>query len=244
VAYGGAVALRHNWAQRIRSANIGLALVTLGLIVVWLSPLLVPERIAVRDQLARYEAGTLTATDLPLQEMAQRWGVAGSGALEMLREDPELMARIDELEEMPVPVPQDLRADIVARLPVTGADTLREAQLDDIEDAILIQWLQACDRAVTGGPGCALVFGDFKQTGTRDAAILLLRTDDGRVISNGLALANGRLQFRGYTLDLRQGGSYDMPVSVLEAVHSGTARIAPPAINALIVGDHALFLHN
>ncbi len=244
LAYGGAVALRSHWTDRIRSANIVMALVSLGLIFVWLSPVLVPERIAVRDQLARYEAGTLAAADMPLQEMARRWGVAGSEAIDRVREDEALAAQIAALDAAPSAIPENLRADIVARLPVTGGDALREAHLADLEDGILLQWQQACDRPVTGGPGCALVFGDFAQGGGEGAAILLLKTADGGVMSNALSLVNGRLQFRGYTIDLQKEGIYDLPVAVLEAVHAGTARIGPPDINALIVGEHAIFLHN
>ncbi|SNR64603.1 DUF4153 domain-containing protein [Puniceibacterium sediminis] len=244
VAYGGAVAFRRNWAGRIRTANVRLALMTLCITVIWLSPALVPERISANNQLARYRAGILLAKDLPLQEMARQWGVAGTNALGQIREDKTLAERITALEaEVPLTA-ADLRATVALQMPVLGANALSVSQLTDIGEDTLAQWHQSCDRPVTGGPGCALVFGDYLPGQNGHTALLLLNTGAGVVTVSGLRLVEGKLQFWGYAMDLMQGAAYDLPLSFLESVHAGTARIAPPEINALIVGEHAVFPHN
>ncbi len=244
LAYGGAIVLRRDWAGRIRRANVALALLTLGVIVVWLSPLLVPERIAARDQLARYAAGTLPASDMPLNEMARHWGVAGNEAILSVRDDQALAERIAALDTTAQSDSADLRSIVAAGLPVTGAAPLRDKELADIADEVLVEWRQSCARSVTGGPGCALVFGDFVPGEPASTALLLLRTAEGGVSATTLRRVDGQLQYWGYAMDLKQGAVYDLPLEILEAVHAGTAQIVQPQINALVVGEHAIFPHN
>ncbi|PIL20275.1 hypothetical protein P775_10010 [Puniceibacterium antarcticum] len=244
LSYGAAVALRRNWSSRIRQANVGLALLTLAVIVVWLSPLLVPERIAARDQLARYRDGILPASDVPLREMAQDWGKAGEEALEQLREDPALAPGFAMLAGERAVVAEDLRASVATQMPVLGGEPLTEAQLGMLDDDTLAQWQQACGRAVVGGPGCALIFGDFMPDLAETSAILLLNTGEGSVTARSLRVVDGRLQFWGYAIDLSKDRNFDLPFAILEDLHAGKARVAVPGIKALIVGTHALFPHN
>ncbi|WP_186766513.1 DUF4153 domain-containing protein [Puniceibacterium confluentis] len=244
LAYGGSVVLRRRWAERIRQANVALALVTLAVILIWLSPVLVPERISARDQLARYQAGSLPPAEVPLREMSREWGLPGTAALDAIRQDQVLAERIAALDAEETWTAATVRDDVVALMVVVGAEALSVPQLSDISDDILAGWLQSCRLGVAAGPGCALIFGDFVPGATDKTGLLLLRNADGRVTATSLRLEHGRLQFWGYAMDLRQGPAYDLPVDVLEAVHAGTARIAAPDINALIVGEHAIFPHN
>ena len=54
------------------------------LAILWLSPLISPETLAVRSQMARYESGAADLRALPLWEMQAEWGVAGQRGLERL----------------------------------------------------------------------------------------------------------------------------------------------------------------
>ena len=245
LAYGGAVALRVRWPDRIRGANVVLALAVLGVIAILLSPALVPERIAAQSQVARYLSGSAAAEQMPLERMARAWGRAGVQALDRIGGDAAIAGRIAALGQLDAPLSrQELRRDVAARLPVQGGDPLRPAQLRDIDDAALGQWRQACIRTVAGGPGCVLVFGDFMAGGAARSGLLLLQGETGGVSVQSVRMSGGQLRFLGYVIDLLDGAAYDLPQNVLEAVHAGNARVAPPGINALIVGEHALFPHN
>ncbi|MEZ5685277.1 MAG: hypothetical protein R3D78_04995 [Paracoccaceae bacterium] len=102
LAYGWAALRGGAWMERIRRANIVLAMGVVGLAALWLTPLIAPERIAVTSQLARFAAGKLELRELPLAEMRFEWGQAGQAGLEALRaqagQNPDLAARLAALE--------------------------------------------------------------------------------------------------------------------------------------------------
>ncbi len=85
VIYALAVLRGAGWQARIRQANITMALVLIGLAVLWLSPVLNVERMSVKSQIARFEDGKIDASDLDLWEIGREWGRAGVAALEALQ---------------------------------------------------------------------------------------------------------------------------------------------------------------
>jgi hypothetical protein len=64
--YALAVLRRHHWMDRVRRANVAMALVVAGLCGLWMTPLLNAERIATASQVARFEAGRVALDDLAL----------------------------------------------------------------------------------------------------------------------------------------------------------------------------------
>ncbi len=101
LGYGGALLALRRWMARVRQVNIAMALFLIGLGGVWLTPALSPEGIAARSQLARFAAGQAGVEDLPLWQMREDWGRAGTRALGRLqvlaKEDPALAARLQRL---------------------------------------------------------------------------------------------------------------------------------------------------
>lgn len=105
VAYAFAALIKGaKWRDTIRQANIYLALVLIGLSILWLTPVLNAERIAANTQVKRYFAGKTDAVNLPLWEMHDEWGLAGKTALEKLKKhsesggDENLTSRLARLE--------------------------------------------------------------------------------------------------------------------------------------------------
>uniref|UniRef100_A0A1I8ANW5 DUF4153 domain-containing protein n=1 Tax=Steinernema glaseri TaxID=37863 RepID=A0A1I8ANW5_9BILA len=58
-----------NWMARVRRSNVGMALVLIVLAIIWLLRIGSPEAISAASQVARLEAGTLSADDFPDTEM-------------------------------------------------------------------------------------------------------------------------------------------------------------------------------
>lgn len=87
---------------RVRVANRALALGTVVLAVLWLTPLSAPNTWSVNSQLARFEAEEITVEQLPLWEMREDWGRAGARGLAHLRDlagnDTGLAARLAHLD--------------------------------------------------------------------------------------------------------------------------------------------------
>lgn len=82
--YAGAVLTGRAWMRWLRRGNIVMALAVSGLALLWLSPVISPEALAVRSQIARYESGAADLRALPLWEMQAEWGIAGQRGLARL----------------------------------------------------------------------------------------------------------------------------------------------------------------
>ena len=80
VAYAISILRRGDWGTRLRQSNILLAAGVVVVLALWLTPLLNPQAISSKSQLARLDTGT-AAADLPLYELAHSWGHAGQAAI-------------------------------------------------------------------------------------------------------------------------------------------------------------------
>jgi len=169
VAYAVAVLRGPNWRNAQRQVNRGMAVLTLGVAALWLTPVLNAERMSTASQLDRAERGPPPG-NLPLREMAQDWGKAGQRGLARLeaaaQDDPDMLAQISQARGGPgsddyaegedrqaVPLDQmvPLRPE-GARLPEGALETLGFA------DRLMIR--EACAQVAPGGhPGCVMVRG-------------------------------------------------------------------------------------
>jgi hypothetical protein len=248
LAYAGAVLARGPWAARIRQSNVVMALGIVVVSVLWLSPVLVPERIAAQSQLARYETKAMPVEDLPVEEMARDWGRAGVAALAEIEADPAVQARIADArrrqEEGRVGLEgAPLRAHLADLLPVQGG-TLRPDMLAALSDAELQDWDRACARPVEGGPGCLLVLAEFAPGEAVTRGILFLNQAGGSVNTQAFAVRDGVLLSEGYVVDGAPGSAFGIPVSVLEALHRGAGRVAPAGMLTLQVDGRVFFPEN
>ncbi|MFZ5962832.1 DUF4153 domain-containing protein [Thalassococcus sp. BH17M4-6] len=248
LAYGIAILRGGPWARRIRAANVGMALLIVALSVLWLSPVLVPERIAARDQMARFADGVLPVADLPLRELGEDWGRPGRDVLEALRDTPEVAARIAETG---VGTPTDdvvltgdaLRDALIEALPVSGG-ALTPQMLAELPDRDLQDWLRACRRTVPDGPGCFLALARFGDDAADLRGVLILNTGAGWVETRGLVQSGGLMRVDGFVVDLLGGTTSNLTPDVLGALHRGEGRIAPAGVSVLQVGPHGFYPEN
>lgn len=184
--YVAAVLAGARWRERIRKANIAMALVSILAGVLWMTPLVSAERISARSQLARYDAGAIPAAQLPLSEFAYGWGKSGQRALERLRQQAtqpgqdalvRALARLDGTPQDKVTsdiLPERAKA-LAAAIKVLPEGTvaptplfLRIAAIADDD------WVAQCrEKTQTGRPACVLVLGDFTPLRPGREAILV-----------------------------------------------------------------------
>jgi hypothetical protein len=198
LAYAGSVLRGSRWMERIRRANVTMALVTLGLAALWLA-VFPAEAISARDQVARLTSGRTAPADLDLAAF-DRWGRAGAAAraeVEALAKTPgqEALAAVLAGETVPTPDPEvdALRADLVAAMPLQppGAEATRDLLLPAVDPATLADWLAACRESFDEGrPGCVFVVGDFLPRWPGEEALVVTRSGSGWVDMTGLALGD------------------------------------------------------
>jgi hypothetical protein len=84
LVYAAAVLRRGDWGNRLRQSNILMAIGVLSILALWLTPLLNPQAISARSQMARLEDGE-ALKKLPIYEMTHKWGNAGRAQIANLK---------------------------------------------------------------------------------------------------------------------------------------------------------------
>lgn len=184
LAYAASVLRGRGWEDRIRRANPPIALVVIGLAVLWLTPVLNAERLSAEAQVARYDRGETGAEALDLWEIS-RWGHAGTEALAQLKALAEAKADTAMLERLKdpsaaveTPVAEvdlaPLRAEVAAVLPLQPASATgtRDVMLGFMTQWELESLRDACARVTNGVPGCVMVVGDLATAIPGEEAVL------------------------------------------------------------------------
>ena len=248
------------WPGWVRRGNLGMALAVMAAAALWLTPVLNAEAISARSQLARLEAGQVTAADLDLAAL-ERWGRAGARALERLETlalEPgqdvlaeRMAARTQERAESgdPVVIAQEaeaLLADLRAVMPVqpAGATATRDMLLAAIPAMELQSWIDACRSPLPGTerPGCVFVVADLWSDEPGEEALVLLREPAGFIRYEGLGLRGGEVQRRsvgamsGVLPDRAEGEA------LIAALQDEPAALAPAPLNTLGVAGGILLL--
>lgn len=241
------------WGERIRAANTLMALCAIGLSAALLSPLLDSGRISSKSQLARYAAGQIPASGLPLWEMSQDWGLAGTRALNRLKSraedgDTDLAAQFEalagagsrwEFESNLEPKRLEaLRGDLADGLPVRPAGAeLRPEHLEGLAEFQLQELLRGCSsRFADGTPGCVMVMGRFLP-GPEGQGLVLYRAPGGKYLQSGFLLLAGTepAALRG-TAVFDPAGQKQLPLTAIRAVLAGDYGIAAASVRALTIG--------
>ena len=243
--------LRPGWRAGVRRANIGLALAMIGSAALWLTPLLHPEAIAARSQLARFESGGRKPEDVDLYALSQ-WGRAGARALDALTEmaaepgQEALAARLKGEQDTNAPMdPVALRAALLPILPLQPGDATatRDAILAAADPSLLNYWRSSCARVLPQGHrGCVLVVADL-WTDLPGPEALMVTTDEGGFLNyNGLVLTADGLQSHavqdrdGFLPDQGEGSD------VLVALQAAPPVLEPAPMNQISVGAARLLL--
>ncbi len=244
------------WRRAIRRSNVTMALISLGVAALWLTPVLNAERISAKSQLQRYVSGEASAMELPLWEFSANWGRAGADVLAQLyamqeaNPDPELASRLAALEtaETRYGFEQDIgnlnarnRLDRLVPLIAVrpeGAITLTKEMFQALPDYRLERWEEGCRRTIADEPSCVWLVGPFLPgVEARDQAVLIFDTG-GRAQANYVWMKDGVIQERVRELYDTTSGDWGLvPFDAVRRVLEGSFSIAPSGISALEFDD-------
>ncbi|MEM9394238.1 MAG: hypothetical protein AAGA38_10295 [Pseudomonadota bacterium] len=239
VGYAGGVSFLGAWDERLRRSNVWIGIGILLLCAVSLTPVLDAQRISSADQVSRYKAGQIEAENLPLFEMANRWGVAGRAALTELETgaSPELARMIDGLQDGltgtadGVETAAEKRAALARLLPRRPElAELPEGFFDELPERYLEDWLATCRQGV--GRCVAVVSAQDGEIVEPEVRVVLWTTY-GEV--QGYLVVReprGDLAIRSLAVSTSED-----PQLVLEQLLNEDYQIAPPSVPALKVGD-------
>ncbi len=258
LAYCFGVLLRfQEWRPVIRKANIGVALGTIALCALWLSPVLNAERISSNNQLKRYLAGKTKPGDLGLWALEHEWGVAGRKVVAQLR-------TLSENEEHAA-----LKTALVRLANSNSRWTFREANRNLAEgkqhkayvatiamalepqmvpedlfnssgDYFLKNAAEACENKLPDGTaGCVLVSADLR-TETSDEELVFIYTDGEKTVRRSIfhrPVDEGRYVSVTQDLVVIDGQSTE---SFFAALRAGDYELRPTVTNDLAVGGTVL----
>ena len=191
VVYAISVLFYRDWARRIRQGNIWLALLTLAVATVWLSPFFNPQKTSAATQVARFADGDVSVEDLDLWSLGRDWGPDGARALETLKsldhpDAPRLEQRLsilalaesrDEFDTGPgsnrgIEALEQFLAEVAIR--PKGAllpGAMRWSDYTHLADS----WAAACDRDTPKGRnGCVAIVADILPEHAGNEIVLFL----------------------------------------------------------------------
>lgn len=249
-AFYAAAVLRPGWMARVRTANIWLALVLIGSAALWLTPLLHPEALSARSQLARFEAGGRNPDDLDLYALSH-WGRAGAAARATLEDialqpgQEALAARLKGDAPEATSDAATLRSSLQAILPLqpATATATRDAILAAADPSLLLYWRKSCETILAAGQrACVMVVADLWTDRPGDEALIITAGLDGFMSYTGLALTDVGLQQ--HSVQARTGLLPDQAEGsdLLIALQSTPPAIKPAPLNQVMVGDTGLLL--
>jgi len=253
--YAASVLSGAAWMDRIRQANIAMALAVMALAALWQTPLLNAEALSARSQLARFGDGRITVVQLPLQEMRWDWGRPGAAALAELgtiTDHPDqaaLEARLaranDSTERYGVtaaaagaPALEALRASLTV---LPEGRKVPDWMLEGLQQWETDSWQEACARTDDAGrPGCVLVIGEFIPAAPGEEALLFLNGGGDSVIRQGFVSSRGT--------EYRASAIFVAPAvepgakALFAALHAGDVRIGAASVSALHIGGAEVLL--
>ena len=263
LGYCAAAARARDWAARIRTVNVWMALAVIGGAALWMTPVLDADRISANSQVARYLSDGVAPAELPLWQMAHDWGRAGRAGVQHLAAAAE-RAGDDDLRDL-VEAAQDasdpykfLQAVGRRQLPQDAADLAgllairpEGASLDADALAVVLaalpainreQWLAGCRRLLPDGrPGCVLVAGDFAPVpGAQAQGIVLYLDNSGQARGNHVLLRTGHDPSVRVIFDPVADTWPQLPAKVVELALDGAFSVIPSGSRALRIGDAVL----
>lgn len=255
VLYALAVLRGAGWMARIRAANTAMALALIAVAALWLTPLLNPEAISARSQLARFEAGRTPVESLDLYAFSQ-WGFAGVAARAKLEAKSKesgneaLAARLADPNDSRFPPtvgidPAPLRTALVAVMPLqpATATATRDMILGAAEPYDLQNWLTACQAKLPdGNPACVMIVADFLTDLPGEEAMLLTRMVGGYMVYDGLVLVDSVLQRRSILNSNGMLPDYAGGEALIAALQKTPPPLAPVRMNQISTANGGLMI--
>ncbi|KEP69798.1 hypothetical protein DL1_01860 [Thioclava dalianensis] len=243
LGYGGSVLTGRGWMARIRRVNIAMAGGLIAAAVLWLTPLIDANTIAAQSQLARYAAGEVPASRLPLYRMGRDWGRPGQEAVAQLRakaeSDPDLARALATLDprDGQASGESDLAALRAAIAVPTGSAPIPVGLLTLIAEQARARGGNICLTGTAKRPICAVVVANFRPDHTGQDALLVVAAP-GQPPVRAFSRSGDVWQFDGVTRAL--GGAPVDPEAVIAAIVAGDYKIVPSGLSALSVNGALL----
>ncbi|MEJ6666988.1 MAG: DUF4153 domain-containing protein, partial [Alcaligenes aquatilis] len=245
LSYFWAACHPQNWMARVRRSNVGMALVLIVLAIIWLLRIGSPEAISAASQVARLEAGTLSADDFPDTEMRMYWGLPGQRAMDYVVEKNLLVGRSEETSEETVP-DKDLevwdigedkaRQMLLNSLPSSPADhPSRQSFIETYPGWDIAYLAKACETRTPGDHvGCLLVFVDLLPGEAGDEAIVLSVNNP---MNNGAVFVQTAEGEWEKATAFTPGLSLDNMGDVIDGIHTKGPEVEPAPFNVLTLPD-------
>lgn len=252
--YAVAVVRRAGWMDRIRRANIVMALAGVAAAALWLTPILNAERMSANTLVARYQSGATPLAALDVNQLNE-WGFAGDAAratLEARAKKPGQEALATALASATArfapqddPDPAKTLADLVAVLPLqpATATTDRDRLLAGLQSYDIASWLGACRTPMADGkPGCVMVVADFSQTYPGPEAMVVLRDAGNAMRYEALVQVGGSVERR--SLATLQGYlPYDAGgAQIIAQLQAAPPVLSPVPLSQITVGGQGIII--
>lgn len=262
LVYAALVLWRGDWMHRLRRANVGLALMSLVVSVLWLTPVLNAERISIGSQVARILDGKTDPKGAAIWEMSNDWGKAGKRALYTLRTTQDypnrdgILALIDRAEETDsrwvylrdaeTETSEDMARALHAMVPVFPAgQTLPDTAFDKLSKYQRSRISEGCEMTQKeGAAGCLFLLVRFRPDQSEPQGVLLYKTAANRVEGFTFWLMDGNLISSGSLTDIATGQRVYWPSTVLADIQTGQYEISAAPVNVLKLGGNAVFPDN
>ena len=248
LAYALAILRGEGWMERIRQANVSLALLTILLAGLWLTPVLNAERISARNQLERLDDGRTVVADLDVDAI-RRWGIPGQVVLDVLaaraKESGQeaLAARLAGTDDPGGTARAEAATALSALMSVqpAGATGTRDTLIAAADDYLLRDWAKICGTRTETNPGCLLAVADLLPSRPGEDAVLLLVRNDSYVELLGLYLDDaGQLATRTVQRADGRGLTADDAQTLLKAWTLAPPPMTAAPINQLGTGNAGL----
>lgn len=262
LAYAPLVLWPGDWGARVRGVNIGMALLSLVLAVLWLTPILNAERLSAQSQLARIAAGRVAPENAALWEMAHRWGLPGRAALAQLSDVSDLPQRDRVLElaakanakasryeyndDQRQATAAEQAGQLAELIPLRPEGVgLPGGAFGKLPEYLIAQIRQGCSMTFEdGSPGCVYLEVAFRPDLQMQQGVILFRTANNRAEALAVRLNGDMLERDGDLRNLPDGRWVNLKALVIKRVLDGAYVIAPAQVNALHIGDLILFPDN
>lgn len=259
VAYALAVLMRGDWMGRIRRANIYLALALILVAGLWLTPVINPQKLSTANQIARLDAGKISAEEFDLWALGREWGKAGAAGFRRLEAADHsatyaaLAPRIARVQQSDnrydfnrvglTKADRDTAARIRAFLAENPNPPVPEGLLANLGRSNLAKLEKACEtRLDSGKPGCILIAGDFSPQTTGPELAVIYQSAADRLRAFLLERDPGDAE-AGYRRAKSIRALANLGQTALEDLHAGNYSLAPVTIQALeLQGERLFFL--
>lgn len=254
--YALSVAMRGAWMERIRQANIRVAVLMMFVVALWQTPLFNAEWLSTRSQVARVVSGAVSPQNAALWEMDREWGAPGRAGLAQLSHlkdaaHADLQAQILRVQaaennfSVGQHADQELRMQLaktfVAHLQVPSTSAPVTAAMLSGWSKFRLQHLSTlCEAA--DAPGCVAVLGAFTPSQPGPVGMMFIPAEFGGYDVYALYHDDDGKTLRRQKLAQKEQG--ELGREEMQRILSGAYEIGPSSRKSLWVNGKEVFPGN